>query len=110
MMDDTNPFARQPCRCSLTPSRPKANPNPASTQGPSPGQRRLAASPTLSAAVEKFKSCRWRATPEVGEFCTHRDVLPFAGKEGFDRRLVVPGVRVLQAPPDAEEARTDSAY
>jgi len=37
----------------------------------------------VSAAVEKFKSCRWRATPEDGEFCTHRDVLPFAGKEGF---------------------------
>ena len=34
-------------------------------------------------AVEKFKSCRWRATPEQGDFCTHRDVLPFAGKEGF---------------------------
>ena len=37
----------------------------------------------VSAAVEKFKSCRWRAAPEDGEFCTHRDVLPFAGKEGF---------------------------
>ena len=21
--------------------------------------------------------------PDVGEYCTHRDVLPFAGKEGF---------------------------
>jgi len=38
----------------------------------------------VSAAVEKFKSCRWRATPDQGEFCTHRDVLPFAGKEGFN--------------------------
>jgi hypothetical protein len=37
----------------------------------------------VSPAVEKFKSCRWRAAPEDGEFCTHRDVLPFAGKEGF---------------------------
>ena len=37
----------------------------------------------VSAAVEKFRSCRWRATPEDGEYCTHRDVLPFAGKEGF---------------------------
>jgi hypothetical protein len=37
----------------------------------------------VSAAVEKFKSCRWRAAPEDGEFCTHRDVLPFAGKDGF---------------------------
>jgi hypothetical protein len=34
-------------------------------------------------AVEKFKSCRWKATPDQGDFCTHRDVLPFAGKEGF---------------------------
>jgi hypothetical protein len=37
----------------------------------------------VSPAVEKFKSCRWRAAPDEGEFCTHRDVLPFAGKEGF---------------------------
>jgi hypothetical protein len=37
----------------------------------------------LNPAVEKFKSCRWRATPDQGAFCTHRDVLPFAGKEGF---------------------------
>ncbi len=36
-----------------------------------------------AAAVMKFKSCRWRCAPEDGEFCTHRDVLPFAGKEGF---------------------------
>jgi hypothetical protein len=41
------------------------------------------APPVVSPAVQKFKSCRWRCTPEDGEFCTHRDVLPFAGKEGF---------------------------
>ncbi len=39
--------------------------------------------PALDPSVEKFRSCRWRATPDAGEFCTHRDVLPFAGKEGF---------------------------
>jgi hypothetical protein len=44
---------------------------------PAPGE------PAANPAVEKFKSCRWRATPEQGDFCTHRDVLPFAGKEGF---------------------------
>ena len=44
-----------------------------------------AAAPAAEAspAVEKFRSCRWRATPDTGEFCTHRDVLPFAGKDGF---------------------------
>ena len=46
---------------------------------PSPGP----APAPVSAAVEKFRSCRWRAAPEDGEFCTHRDVLPFAGKDGF---------------------------
>jgi hypothetical protein len=48
------------------------------------GQHADAPAPApVSPAVEKFRSCRWRATPEDGEFCTHRDVLPFAGKEGF---------------------------
>lgn len=40
--------------------------------------------PAASPAAERFRSCRWRATPDAGEFCTHRDVLPFAGKEGFN--------------------------
>ena len=38
-----------------------------------------------SAAVAKFKSCRWRRPPEDGpECCGHRDVLPMAGTTGFD--------------------------
>ena len=37
----------------------------------------------VSEAVVKFNSCRWRCTPDQGGYCTHRDVLPFAGKEGF---------------------------
>jgi hypothetical protein len=33
-----------------------------------------------SAAVLRFKSCRWRRPPEDGpECCGHRDVLPIAG-------------------------------
>ena len=36
--------------------------------------------PAQSAAVIKFKSCRWRRPPEDGpECCGHRDVLPIAG-------------------------------
>jgi len=35
---------------------------------------------TLTAAIAKFKSCRWRRPPEDGpECCGHRDVLPIAG-------------------------------
>jgi hypothetical protein len=38
-----------------------------------------------SPAVARFKSCRWRMLAEEGtaDHCTHRDVLPFAGREGF---------------------------
>ena len=40
---------------------------------------------SVSAAVIKFKSCRWRRPPEDGpECCGHRDVLPMAGASGFD--------------------------
>jgi hypothetical protein len=70
MMDDINRFAAAAPPETAEPAAPEAPVVPA----PPPG----------SAAVEKFKSCRWRATPEQGEFCTHRDVLPFAGKEGFN--------------------------
>ena len=39
----------------------------------------------LSPAVTRFQSCRWRKAAEDGvpDHCTHRDVLPMAGKEGF---------------------------
>jgi hypothetical protein len=53
---------------------------------PAPQEAAAGATPeaeAVGAAVTKFRSCRWRSAPEDGEFCTHRDVLPFAGKEGF---------------------------
>jgi hypothetical protein len=66
---------------------PQSEPAAISPESPTAGAAVSAESPNapppVSAAVEKFRSCRWRAAPEDGEFCTHRDVLPFAGKEGF---------------------------
>jgi hypothetical protein len=79
MMDDTK-------LAPLDPVEPVAEPvaEPAAESVPGPAAAEATSTPApLSAAVEKFKSCRWRAPPEDGEFCTHRDVLPFAGKEGF---------------------------
>jgi hypothetical protein len=67
---------------SLTTGEPGAEPQ-AEAQAAPAGETAAPAETPVSAAVEKFKSCRWRATPEDGEFCTHRDVLPFAGKDGF---------------------------
>ena len=54
---------------------------------PETSSRENEAAPPAGAAVPeavvKFNSCRWRCTPDQGGYCTHRDVLPFAGKEGF---------------------------
>ena len=39
-----------------------------------------------SAAFVRFRSCRWMQPAENGnqEFCTHREVKPYAGTQGFD--------------------------
>ena len=39
----------------------------------------------LSAAAQRFQSCRWRKVAENGipDHCTHRDVQPMAGTAGF---------------------------
>ncbi len=69
--DTATPAAEAPAAAAGTPAE----------SAPAPG---AANTPALSPAVEKFRSCRWRAAPDLGEYCTHRDVLPFAGKEGFN--------------------------
>jgi len=51
---------------------------------PAADARTVEEQPAASPAAERFQSCRWRATPDAGDYCTHRDVLPFAGKEGFN--------------------------
>ena len=70
MRDDMNPFP--------------PSPSPAPAESPAPDATTPAADAVVVApAVLKFKSCRWRCDPDDGEFCTHRDVLPFAGKNDF---------------------------
>jgi len=40
--------------------------------------------PHVSAATTRFESCRWRSRGEdQPPHCTHRDVLPVAGTQGF---------------------------
>jgi hypothetical protein len=86
MMDETpNQFLPAALPEAETPAAPAVDQAPAPSPGLSPGASALApAAPVLSPAAERFKTCRWRATPDVGDYCTHRDVLPFAGKEGFN--------------------------
>lgn len=84
MMDDTNPFGSTSRPLPADPSPDPVEPAPIV-----PVEETLSlgtggtSTPEASSALAKFHSCRWRATPDVGDFCTHRDVLPFAGKEGF---------------------------
>jgi hypothetical protein len=69
MRDDMDPYPPSPLPAPAAPATSE-------TAAPS-------AEPAAAPAVMKFKSCRWRCAPEDGEFCTHRDVLPFAGKNDF---------------------------
>jgi hypothetical protein len=76
MRDDMNPFAPSPS--------PSSSPGPEDAPAAAPdAPAAAAAEPLVAPAVVKFKSCRWRCDPDDGEFCTHRDVLPFAGKNDF---------------------------
>jgi hypothetical protein len=100
-MDDTNPYAQAASPPDTdTTAAPATTPEPASTVE-APGDQ----------AVQRFKSCRWRATPEQGEFCTHRDVLPFAGKEGFTAQSWCPECAFykLRRTPKKRE-RVDYSY
>lgn len=63
------------------PDDPAAEPKPQEDNGTG-SAKPAAEAPTP--ALARFHSCRWRAQPDDGAFCTHRDVLPMAGKSGFN--------------------------
>src|SRR5262245_12864 len=99
MRDDMNP---------LPPSPPSA-----SAGSTSPDQTAPAAETAEAPAVMKFKSCRWRAAPEDGEFCTHRDVLPFAGKNDFKAESWCPECafyKLRRTPKKRDWAAERNAY
>jgi hypothetical protein len=79
MRDDMNPYTQSPGPSPAAPSGASPSTDAPSSESAAPAVEIPAAAP----AVLKFKSCRWRCSPEDGEFCTHRDVLPFAGKNDF---------------------------
>jgi hypothetical protein len=58
----------------------------ATTPGPA------AAPAATSSAVARFQGCRWRKAPENGtpDCCSHRDVLPMTGANGFDAEAWCP--------------------
>jgi hypothetical protein len=60
---------------------PTADPGNPSAESSSPTSDQPA-----SASFIRFRSCRWHQPAESGnaEFCTHREVKPYAGTSGFD--------------------------
>jgi hypothetical protein len=59
----------------MAPAEAPTDPTPASPEAP-----------VLSPAAQRFKTCRWQQPTEGGsaEFCTHREVKPYAGSATFD--------------------------
>ena len=61
-------------------------PGDAATAAETPAETPAPAGEALSPAFARFRSCRWQQPIENGgaEFCTHREVKPYAGTTGFD--------------------------
>jgi hypothetical protein len=76
-----NPFAPGPVPDAVAPEVPAAE----STATP-------AAEAALSPGFTRFRSCRWQQPSEEGsaEFCTHREVKPYAGASNFDANAWCP--------------------
>jgi hypothetical protein len=91
----------------MLPPSPGPAQSPAATSEPeAPAVPEAPVTPVLSEAVAKFQSCRWRAQPDEGKFCTHRDVLPMAGREGFNPEAWCPDCaffKVRRAPRKRQE-------
>lgn len=88
-------FNNNPPGLSLVPpvasEEPRPAEPPAAPAATSPTSTHLrpdsgGATSETSAAFVRFRSCRWHQPAENGnsEFCTHREVKPYAGTGGFD--------------------------
>jgi len=69
----------------------------------------------LSPAFARFRSCRWQQPAENGsaEFCTHREVKPYAGTTGFDPEAWCGDCqyyKLRRAPKKRERNNDDRGY
>ena len=85
-------------------AEPDAAPSPAPATSDNP----------QSAAGVRFRSCRWQQPAENGnqEFCTHREVKPYAGMQGFDPDAWCPECQYykLRRSPKKREPRDEYSY
>ena len=68
------------------PSTPSSGGETATAENPVAPAAAPVAEVPVSPAFARFRSCRWQQPAENGsaEFCTHREVKPYAGTTGFD--------------------------
>jgi len=64
-----------------------------------------------SAAGVRFRSCRWMQKEDSGNqaFCTHREVKPYAGMQGFDADAWCPECQYYKLRR-APRKRSDDSY
>ena len=80
MFDDADrPF--EPDTPSLPQGEAEAGPVQAQTEDPGPP---VQTEPEANPAQIRFRACRWHAELDDQAYCSNRDVLPYAGKGGFD--------------------------
>ncbi|MGE0592488.1 MAG: hypothetical protein AB7G23_09805 [Vicinamibacterales bacterium] len=64
--------------------------------------------------LKRFQSCRWQQPAENGsaEFCTHREVKPYAGTAGFDAEAWCPDCQYykLRRTPKKRTPSDDYLY
>lgn len=88
--------------------------SPASAQSPAPGTGQATSDVPESAAFVRFRSCRWMQPIENGnqEFCTHREVKPYAGTSGFDADAWCPECQYykLRRAPKKRSPADDYTY
>ena len=111
---NNNSFSPGPSNTSTTVEAPV----PAATPAPAPAAP--AAAPATSdvpesAAFVRFRSCRWQQPKDEGspsEFCTHREVKPYAGTSGFDADAWCPDCQYykLRRAPKKREPRDEYTY
>ena len=111
--DDHTPAATSPAPVSPAPLSPApASPEPVS---PAPDAHAPVTSDVpASAAFVRFRSCRWMQPAENGnqEFCTHREVKPYAGTLGFDPDAWCPECQYykLRRAPKKRDPSSDYSY
>ena len=79
-----------------------------------PGEGPVTSDRPESAAFVRFRSCRWMQPIENGnqEFCTHREVKPYAGTQGFDADAWCPECQYykLRRAPKKRNPSDDYSY